>query len=53
MVNDAGPERCCSRQLGAEEEQLLVRGCPRALEGLGLSRSYRDFRVIWIRTEIL
>lgn len=30
----------------------LVRGCPRALDSLGLSRSYEDFRVIWIRTEI-
>lgn len=37
----------------AEEEQwVLVRGCPGALDGLGLSTSYRDFRVIWIRTEI-
>lgn len=41
------------RLLGAEEEEeVLVRGCHRALNGLGCSRSYRDFSVIWIRTEI-
>lgn len=54
-VKDAEPQWRWRRELVAEEEeeQVLVRGCPRALQGLGLCRSYRDFKVIWIRTEIL